>query len=85
MASVINLSTPVRSERVRGFQPPWRTVFVYTCPKGHEQRVYANSFRGKTPVPGVGGIACSMCDFEDKYPKDTAEVSDEKPTATQTC
>jgi hypothetical protein len=72
--TVINLATPVRSERVRaGFQPHWRTVFIYRCPKGHEQRIFANSFRGKNPVPGVGGVCCSQCEFEAKYPQDTPE------------
>jgi hypothetical protein len=55
----IDLSVPSRSERVRGFQPPWRTVFVYTCRTCKaEHKVRANSFRGKTPVPGVGAIIC---------------------------
>ena len=60
--SIINLSSPVRSERVRDFQPPWRTVFVYKCKTcGKETRVRANSYRGKTAVPGVGAIACPHC------------------------
>lgn len=66
--TTINLSTPIRSERVRGFQPPWRTVFVYQCSQGHTVRVYANSFRGRTPVPSVGAITCSQCEFHAKYP-----------------
>ena len=57
--ATLNLNTPTRSERVRGFQPPWRTVYVYRCPKcGTETRVRANSFRGRTPVPGIGAIRC---------------------------
>jgi len=60
---VIDLSRPVKSEKVRaGFQPHWRTVFVYKCEHGHTVRVFANSFRGKTPVPGVGGIKCLQCE-----------------------
>ncbi len=60
--NILNLSTPVRSERVRGFQPPWRTVYVYACPVcGKETRVSAGSFRGRTPVPAIGGIACPHC------------------------
>lgn len=56
---VMNLSTPVGSERVRDFQPPYRTVFNYRCPKcGGLHRVRANSFRGKVAVPGVGAIVC---------------------------
>jgi DNA-directed RNA polymerase subunit RPC12/RpoP len=60
--SIINLSTPIRSERVRDFQPPWRTVFVYKCSKcNKETRVRASSFRGKTPVPSTGAIRCPHC------------------------
>ncbi len=56
---LLNLNTPSRSERVRGFQPPWRTVWIYHCPScGNETRVRANSFRGKRPVPGIGAISC---------------------------
>ena len=70
MPTIINLSAPVRSERVRaGFQPHWRTLFVYLCAAGHEVKVYANSFRGKTPVPCVGGIHCPQCEFAEKYPR----------------
>jgi hypothetical protein len=57
---MINLKTPIRSEKVRaGFQPHWRTVFVYKCEKcGGETRIYANSFQGKYPTPGIGGVYC---------------------------
>lgn len=59
----INLQTPIRSERVRaGFQPHWRTVFVYKCPNcGQEMRLYANLFGGKIPVPGIGAVLCQSC------------------------
>jgi len=57
--AMLDLAKPIRSERVRGFQPPWRTVFIYRCEKcGNETRVRANSFLGKRPVPGVGAITC---------------------------
>jgi ribosomal protein S27E len=58
---MIDLSTPIRMERVRsGFQPHWRTVFIYSCPDcENETRVFANSFIGQTAVPGVGAIRCS--------------------------
>ena len=70
--SVINLATPIRSERVRDFQPHWRTVFVYRCGTcNKETRVRANSFRGKTPVPGVGGIVCRHCELS---PDNAAEA-----------
>ena len=82
MSTVVDLARPVRSERVRaGFQPHWRTVFIYKCPKGHEQRVFANSFRGTTPVPGVGGIRCSMCEFEEKYGKTAQEHGPDREDA----
>jgi hypothetical protein len=56
---VIDLETPSGSERVRGFQPPWRTVWLYHCPVcTREIRVRANSFRGPHPVPSRGAIRC---------------------------
>ena len=56
----INLSNPKRSERIRaGFQPHWRTVFIYECPACKKEiRLFANSFIGKHPTPGVGAIVC---------------------------
>ena len=60
--NLINLSAPIRSERVRDFQPPWRTVYVYECRQCHnETRVRANSYRGTTPEPGTGALACPYC------------------------
>ena len=57
--ATVSLAAPIRRERVRDFQPPWRTVFVYRCPAcGSEHRVRANAYRGATPVPGVGAIRC---------------------------
>lgn len=57
-SEVIDLRLPFKSERVRGFQPPWRTVYLYRCGYcGAVHRVRAN-YRGKTPVPGIGGIIC---------------------------
>jgi hypothetical protein len=61
----INLSTPIRSEKVRDFQPPWRTVFIYKCGNGHIVRVRANAFRGKQPEPGTGAIMCPQCKDDD--------------------
>jgi hypothetical protein len=60
-ADLINLAAPVRRERVRGFQPPWRTVFVYVCQAGHEVRVRASAFRGTVAEPSRGAIACPQC------------------------
>ena len=59
---IINLSTPVRSERRRSFQPPWYTVYVYRCSQGHETFVRAHSFRGTRPESGTGGIYCHACE-----------------------
>lgn len=57
--AVINLSTPTSSERIRGFQPPWQTVYVYTCRTcGTSHRIRAGAFRGRTPEPARGGIVC---------------------------
>lgn len=52
--------TTIQFERVRGFQPPWRTVAVYTCDSGHETRVCV-SHHGPPPH---GAIRCAStgCD-----------------------
>jgi len=66
---LINLQGPARQVKVRaGFQPHWRTQFIYTCGAGHEVKVFANSFRGPHPVRGVGAIECPQCEFAAKYP-----------------
>lgn len=59
--AIIDLSHPIRRERVRaGFQPHWRTVFIYKCPAcGAEHRVFASAFCGTTETPGIGGIVCN--------------------------
>ena len=58
---LIDLQRPIRSDRVRGFQPPWRTVFVYRCAAcGGEVRVRANSYCGKTAVASKGAILCGL-------------------------
>ena len=57
--ALIDLQCPIRSDRVRAFQPPWRTVFVYRCPScGAERHVRANSYQGKRAVLSVGAIRC---------------------------
>lgn len=56
--SLIDLRKPIRSERVRDFQPPWRTVYIYRCQCGSERRVRAGSFRGSRPEPSLGAIVC---------------------------
>jgi hypothetical protein len=56
---VIDMQAVKRSERRRGFQPPYYTVWVYQCPAcGKETYVRANSFLGKRPVPSRGGFVC---------------------------
>ena len=56
---LIDLSTPTRSERRRGFQPPFYTVFVYRCPQCHGETVLrASAFRGRRAVPGTGAVSC---------------------------
>lgn len=63
--ATISLRDPIRSDRIRDFRPPWRTVFVYRCPKCRaEIRVFATSFRGKTPVPSLGAVQCSRVYFD---------------------
>lgn len=62
-AAKIDLSRPIGSKRVRaGFQPHWRTVYIYECDHGHTIRVFAGSFRGKRAEPGVGAISCPQCE-----------------------
>jgi hypothetical protein len=57
--ATINLSQPSQSQRVRGFQPPWHTVYIYTCRLcGTSHRVRASTFRGTRPEPGTGAIRC---------------------------
>jgi hypothetical protein len=66
----IDLSKPIGQDRERvGFQPHWRTIFIYKCAAGHIVRMMANAFKGRTPVPGVGAITCPQCEFHAKYPK----------------
>jgi len=56
---IIDLSRPIGSERVRSFQPPWRTVFRYRCPVcGTLRRIYASTFIGTRAVPHMGGVYC---------------------------
>lgn len=56
---LIDLSKPLRSEKVRGFQPPWRTVFIYACPICKtELRMCASRFMGGVPVPELGTVRC---------------------------
>jgi len=52
----IDLQRPIRIERVRGFQPPWRSVAVYRCQNGHESRINLHS----KYLP-VGGVYCPQC------------------------
>jgi hypothetical protein len=58
--TLVNLATPVRSERCKNFVPH-RKVYVYHCRQEHEVRVFATASAGGRPVPGVGAVACSQC------------------------
>jgi hypothetical protein len=64
--TLIDLSNPIGSKRIRaGFQPHWRTVFIYKCPNcQREIRVFANAYSGKNPVPGIGAIVCNNCEMK---------------------
>ena len=62
--ALIDMRSPHRTERRRSFQPPWYTVFVYTCQACHkETTVRASSFIGSRPVPAPGAIYCPHCEF----------------------
>lgn len=63
--AVISLSRPIASERRRGFQPPWYTVYIYACDAcGARHTIRAGSFRGTTPEAGIGGIVCNAITTE---------------------
>ena len=72
----IDLRRPIGSEKVRGFQPPWYTVFRYRCAEcGVESRVRASSFRGRNPEPSVGAIRCGAYFLMSSRPCTKATVS----------
>jgi DNA-directed RNA polymerase subunit RPC12/RpoP len=72
--ALLNLGSPIRSERRRQFQPPWYTVFIYLCKEcGKETTVRAGSFRGKRAEPSTGAITCPHCEFIEKYGKEKSE------------
>jgi hypothetical protein len=49
----------IRHERRRGFQPPWYTVTIYTCPKdGKVSMTLRQNWHGPTPR---GGVYCPTC------------------------
>lgn len=55
---MLYLREPIRHERVRGFQPPWRHVFVYKCKDcGKETRLFCP--RSGMP-PGAVLCACEI-------------------------
>jgi len=58
---IIDLCKPVRSERVRGFQPPWYTVWVYECPTCKQEVRIKENWRGPAPP---GAITCPHCNRE---------------------
>lgn len=55
--ATIRFDAPHREEKVRGFQPPWRTVCVYICKEcGQERRLYKN---WSGPIP-PGAFRCGL-------------------------
>jgi len=72
--STLDLRRPTGSRRERDNSGRWRTVFEYLCSLGHKVDVFANSFRGTTPEPSVGGIACPQCEYLAKYPQEATDV-----------
>lgn len=62
--AIIDLTRPKKSEKSREF--PGRTVYVYECPEcKKETRILCNSYRGKNPEPGIGGVFCKHCTKDD--------------------
>jgi hypothetical protein len=48
----------VRTERVRGFQPPWRTILVYRCDSCLFEARLLKNWSGPAPR---GAITCAHC------------------------
>lgn len=43
----------IRTERVRGFQPPWRTVYILRCPACKEKSKLRRFWKGPAPSFGI--------------------------------
>lgn len=57
---LINLGSPVKSTKERYGFGVWRTLYHYECPVcGNAVKVWCNSYRGRHPQPGIGGIRCT--------------------------
>jgi hypothetical protein len=54
---VIDLQKPARSGW-EGQGSARRYLFHYVCSCGAQKTVRASSFRGKEPVPSLGGVTC---------------------------
>lgn len=66
---LIRFTDACKSERVRAFQPPWRTVNIYTCPTcGHKNRISV-SWHGPTPS---GAFVCVNSSFTPPTPEQLA-------------
>jgi len=53
----IAFNTAFTSERQRGFQPPWYTVFLYKCPSCGAIHRMKKSYHGPTPM---GAFVCGV-------------------------
>lgn len=63
---MIEFKEAIRSERVRGFQPPWRTVLVYRCKECRREIRLRKDWLGPTPR---GGFLCD-CEIEEREKKE---------------
>lgn len=46
---------PARVERIRGFQPPWRTVLVFRCPDNERETRLRVNWHGPAPRGAIVG------------------------------
>lgn len=51
--TVFGMEHCVRSEKRRGFQPPWYTVFVLRCPTCGTERHIRQNWQGGVPSFGI--------------------------------
>lgn len=72
---LIDLSRPIRQEKVRGFQPPWRTVFIYVCPLcSTELRMCASRFMGGVATPELGAVRCERPHEEEASDRSQVQI-----------
>lgn len=63
MTTIINFNSYNRTERRRGFQPPWHTVLIYKCPNCGRERFVKKNWSGPMPP---GAFVCE-CDKEEVH------------------